>query len=62
MLNRILEYRLKNDRCEVKIFVNGEKAIPWMENDSFDFFDNRHVYVFDEYGEIKFEVESIIDK
>ena len=36
MLNRILEYRLKNDGYEVGVYVNGEDAIAYMIENSFD--------------------------
>lgn len=36
MLNRVLEYRLKTDGYEVKVFLNGEDAIEFMQNNPFD--------------------------
>jgi len=36
MLNRVLEYRLKNDGYDAKIFVNGVDAVDWMKSNPFD--------------------------
>ena len=36
IINRVLEYRLKNDGYEVKVFLNGEDAIVFMKGNSFD--------------------------
>ncbi|MCG8380493.1 MAG: response regulator [Proteobacteria bacterium] len=36
MLNRILEYRLKNDGYDVKVFINGEDAVSYMFGNPFD--------------------------
>lgn len=36
MLNRVLEYRLKSDGYQVKVFLNGEDAIAWMSGNPFD--------------------------
>lgn len=36
IINRVLEYRLKNDGYEVKVFFNGEDAIEFMRENPFD--------------------------
>lgn len=36
MLNRVLEYRLKNDGYKVKVFVNGKDAMNFMLDNPFD--------------------------
>lgn len=36
MLNRVLEFRLKSDGYNVKVFANGEEAIEFMQNNPFD--------------------------
>ncbi len=36
ILDRVLEYRLKNDGYEVKVFSNGEEAVDWMKKNPFD--------------------------
>lgn len=36
MLNRVLEFRLKSDGYEVKVFGNGEDAVAFMRENQFD--------------------------
>lgn len=36
IINRVLEYRLKSDGFEVKVFLNGEDAIAFMKENPFD--------------------------
>ena len=36
MLNRVLEFRLKSEGYEVKVFFNGEDALAYMQNNPFD--------------------------
>ncbi len=36
ILDRVLEYRLKNDGYEVRVFSNGEEAVDWMKKNPFD--------------------------
>lgn len=36
IVNRVLEYRLKIDGYEVKVFTNGEDAVAFMKDNPFD--------------------------